>query len=159
MKTILFKEMSENYKLLNKVVPRDENDFSDPYLVAEFVQRSSFAVYDKYLDQLALLRTTELSKIYEACAMLKGLQGDVGAFLTASREDNSSPQAKENLRARATSLMVVAPKCHELMNAALGVFTESQPFLRAQEADRGSALDAFKNIRTTVLARADEVIE
>ena len=66
LRMILFKEMSENYKILNKLVPLDENALPDPALVAVFAQRFSFSVYDRYLDRLDQLRTDDLSKVYEA---------------------------------------------------------------------------------------------
>ena len=151
LKMILFKKMSENYKTLNKLVPLDENALPDPTLVAVFAQRFSFAVYDRYLDRLDQLRTDDLSTVYEACVMLKGLQLDGTAFLAASRAADTNPKARTNLAAQATLVISVVGKCHELMKEALRVFAEGPSLLSAQEADRGSALAAYGQILPSLM--------
>ena len=85
MKMILCKEMSENYKLLNQIVPKDKNQRPNPVLVALMAQRFSFSVYDRYLDRIDQLPTKDLGKIYEACALLRGLQSDGAVFPRGSR--------------------------------------------------------------------------
>jgi len=136
MKMILFKELSESYKLLNKIMPTGEYK-PHPDQIAGIAQRFSFAVFDRYLDRIDQLRSKELSAIYEASVMLRNLKIDGNAFLTASHGADAS---RDNLQAYATLLFTKFPQCHELLAAALRVLPEGAFFLQGQEADRGRAL-------------------
>jgi hypothetical protein len=141
MKMIVCKEMSENYKLLNQVVPSNKDDSAHPDPIAQMAQRFSFAVYERYLDRLDQLPTEDLGKIYDAGAALKDLQSKADAFLAASPVAAMTPGARDGL---AGLLIGEAPKCLELLAQALGTFPEGTSFLRTQAGDRGSSLRAYK---------------
>jgi len=146
LKVILFKEMSQNFKLLNVVAPNDSKELPDPYLVAMMAQRFSFLVYDRYLDRLDSLRADELNRIYDACVSLKGFQNDGAAFLSAAHASSPGEPLGDTAAAQATLLVSQLQKSYELMQAALKVFAGGRTLLEGLEAERGAALPKHKEI-------------
>jgi hypothetical protein len=154
MRSILFKELKENYELLNKVIPADEQRHShNPQLVALLTQNLSLAVYDKYLGSLSELSPEEVDKIYDAYSHMLGAVKDGKSFLATlatAKDQGQDDEHRSPVWAAAVSVITRSDKALEAMAAALLTFKNGQSTLDALKGERGSALVTYDEVSNMI---------
>lgn len=138
IKTILFKELSENYKRINPILPKG-NEFH-PGLIdlpVQFSQTLTFDVYEKYLNRLADLKKAELEKIYDAYYHLMEFSKAAKQFLPSQTQNTKKvPSEVEQLKIRA--LIQYAMLAREKTETALKLFCGGDVFVRDEVPNRGA---------------------
>lgn len=138
VKTILFKELSENYKRINPALPKG-NEFH-PALIdlpVQFSQTLTFDVYEKYLNRLAELKKDELEKIYDAYHHLAEFSKAAKQFLPSQTQNTKKdPSEVEQLKIRA--LIQYAMLAREKTETALKLFSGGDVFVRDEVPNRGA---------------------
>jgi hypothetical protein len=152
MKSILFKEIKENYKLLNHVVPKKEQTGTPiPDLTALLCQELSFSIYEQYLGRLDDLTSKELDMIYDAYFQAKQAAKAGESYLSGTKELKAlgqliSEQQKDSITARATQVVMYAETAFEKMEAALGLFKGGKEVIEDLDKVRGGALATYQQV-------------
>ena len=96
LKSILFKELRENYKSLSQV-QREKSGAAPPppHLTGLMMERLSTTVYENYLDRIDSLKPTELDKVFDAYAMMQNTIASAKEFLTAARTQPVTDEEKK----------------------------------------------------------------
>jgi len=138
IKTIIFKELSENYKRINPVLPKG-NEFH-PALIdlpVQFSQTLSFNVYEKYLSRLAEFKKDELNKIYDAYYHLAEYAKAAKQFITTPTSAvEKMPPEVEQLKIRA--LIQYAIFARDKTEIALKIFSGGEAVINNEIANRGA---------------------
>lgn len=146
IKTIIFKEMSENYKRINPVLPRDKT--FHPALIdlpVQFSQALSFDVYEKYLNRLAEFEKEELVKIYDAYYHLTEFAKAARQFpsMTNSTAKKDPPEV-ELLRIRA--FIQHAIYALDKTETALNIFKDGAIVISEEKPRRGAEYERVYNL-------------
>jgi hypothetical protein len=135
IKTILFKEIGDNYTELNKVLPAQRStpapyDAKSIAIATDGVlPHLSRAVYDKYLDRLDTLTPDELHKVYDAYLFLMQVARTVQWF-NSNRQNPQTASAVENALWTA----------HSKSEIALRAFKGGDDFITRQASTRSEVL-------------------
>ncbi|OGW41562.1 MAG: hypothetical protein A2X57_08880 [Nitrospirae bacterium GWD2_57_8] len=138
VKAIIFKELSENYKRINPVLPKDNN--FHPGLIdlpVQFSQTLIFDVYEKYLGRLAELKKEMLAKIYDACYHLAEFSKGAKNFLP-SQIQNAGQEPTEVERLKIRIFIQNAVIAREKTEAAIKLFRGGDALLRNELSNRGA---------------------
>ena len=73
LKSILFKEMKENYKYLNGAIPREDGDDPEPDAGSYIASYLSTSVYDAYLNRLGSLKAEIVDEVFDAYQFVRVL--------------------------------------------------------------------------------------
>lgn len=137
MKTILFKELSDNYKKLNPFVPSDMN--FEPKLVqlpALHGAVISTTVYDAYLSHLAELESADLQNIFDAYWYLQIYKNACKQFLEMKPEELDVQKSIE-AKMKVSNFLQCMVNTHSNTEKALGVFQGGQKFIMEETQNRG----------------------
>jgi hypothetical protein len=138
MKTILFKELSDNYRKLNPFVPSDMN--FHPSLVqipALSGTGISTMVYDAYLSRLAELESTDLQNIFDAYWYLQIYKNACKQFLDM-RPEELDVQKSIEAKMKVGNFLQCMVNTHSNTEKALRGFQGGQKFLIEEAQNRGS---------------------
>jgi hypothetical protein len=142
MRSILFREMLENYRMLNAVVPGKQGMQGDPFLYAQLLQGLSTSVYQEYLGRLDNLKPEEIDRVYAAYSTLEQVVRVGGDFLATPRDQRNT----DVFFAKGAFVMAVAEKLHSNLASALQAFPDGEKELRVLEGERGNKLVEFHEI-------------
>ncbi|MEK6683351.1 MAG: hypothetical protein AABY46_01685 [Nitrospirota bacterium] len=137
MKTILFKELSDNYKKLNQFVPSDM--IFHPSLVQIPMLSGigiSTSVYDAYLNRLAELKNSDLQNIFDAYWYLKIYKDACKQGLEMQPKELDVQKSIEAKMKEGNFLQCMI-NTHSNIEKALRVFQGGQKFLLEEAKNRG----------------------
>jgi hypothetical protein len=141
MKTILFKELSDNYKKLNPFVPSDLK--YHPSLV-QLPMLSGIAistsVYEAYLNRLAELESLDLQNIFDAYWHLQIYKNACKQFLDMKPEELDVQKSIE-AKMKVDNFLQCMINTHSNTEKALRVFRRGQAFLLEESKNRGAEYD------------------
>jgi hypothetical protein len=136
MRSILFKEMLENYRLLNKVIPSQPEVTGNPALTAQILPSLSAFVYREYLGRLDNLKPEELDKVYDVYSSLEqGIKNTNEYILGLSRQEG-----RNLITAKAVGMVLMAEKLHADLTSALQAFPDGEKEIKSLEHERGEGL-------------------
>ncbi|MHB8846583.1 MAG: hypothetical protein ACYC7L_17760 [Nitrospirota bacterium] len=137
MKTILFKELSDNYKKLNPFVPSDmkfhPNLVQIPMLSGLGISTS---VYDAYLNRLAELKSVDLEAIFDAYWYLQIYKNACRQFLEMKPEELDVQKSIE-AKMKVDNFLRCMITTHSSTEKALRVFQSGHKFLLSEAENRG----------------------
>jgi hypothetical protein len=142
VRAILFKEMSENYKLINKFISNKKNNRIPPNLIALVTIKLSFTIYEKYLDRLDILKTNELNSIYDSYYSMKIAYDASSEFLTKVDNENTN---RSLYVAKATEVLVYVDAFYEKLELALMLFKNGEKFIKLNSSEKGSAFNIYED--------------
>ena len=137
MKTILFKELSDNYKKMNPFVPSDmifhHNLVQIPMLSGIGI---STVVYDAYLNRLAELESADLQNIFDAYWYLQIYKNACKQFLEMQPAELDVQKSIE-AKIKVDNFLQCMINTHSNTEKALRVFQGGQKFLLDEAINRG----------------------
>jgi hypothetical protein len=146
VKTIIFKELSENYKRINLILPKDNN--FHPGLIdlpVQYSQTLTFDVYDKYLSRFAELKSEMLGKIYDAYYHLAEFSKGAKKFLP-SQIPNAGKEPTEVEQLKIRVFIQNALITREKTEAALKLFHGGDALLKNELSNRGTEYERLFSI-------------
>ena len=134
IKSILYKELKENYKYLNWAIPNEEAD-PNPEIGSFFLNYLSTSVFDSYLNRLGSLDSELLDELIDTNQSIKAML-DVAEFLRQYTTGGISAKYKIKLfKDQLNSSMFMA---YEQARCALNQFEGGREYIEKVEPMRGS---------------------
>jgi hypothetical protein len=161
MRTILFKELEDNYSRVDSLWP-PSNDLGevakDAARIDILARRSlefSFSVYDQYLGQMSSLKADELDKVFDAYHMMRQANAAGAAFVaTVSGPRESRNREKE--ASLASAFLFTIDAALSKMSDALDVFPSHQREAKELKSRRGSEIQRFNEMSQAFGQALDE---
>jgi hypothetical protein len=158
MRTILFKELEDNYGRVDSLWP-PSNDLAEAAPRTDILARKSlefsFSVYDQYLGQMSSLKADELDKVFDAYHMMRQANVAGAAFVAAVTE----PREDRN-RAREASLasgfLFTIDAALSKMSDALDAFPAYQKEAKELKSRRGSEIQRYNELSQAINQAMDE---
>lgn len=157
MKTILFKELSDNYKKLNPFVPSDMT--FHPSLVQIPMLSGlgiSTSVYDAYLNRLAELESTDLQNIFDAYWYLQIYRNACKEFLEMKPEELDVQKSIE-AKLKVNNFLQCMINTHSNTEKALRAFQGGQKLLLEEAINRGAEYNRVFNIAASAAKQLKKV--
>ena len=148
IRAILSKEMMENYRRLNRILPLESTTAVEKYgiselsiihLVAGECNRLSFMVFEKYLDRLYILNTEEIHTILDSYFIITNVFERSEEYFKLKHDWQDEEDTNKIFQ---TGLVVWwdAEGSLDYLEVALENYQAGRDFLRGQSEKRASAL-------------------
>ncbi len=146
MKTILFKEIAENFNLLNKIIPEDANTSLPPIILALQCRQLSLSVYETYLDRIDSLKENELNRLCEAYFAVKRTLTDSEEYIQAHKTRKPNTLVEGSYASKSLAVISSSRRALEKIQSSLQTTNEGSRFVADSLFDRGSALSSYANV-------------
>ncbi len=143
IKAMIFKEMKENFRYLNGVMKKGENDIGHPDFVADFCLKISCEVYDNYLDRMNELNKQEIESIYDTYVALKEAKSSSEIYIQEKSELNELSNI-ERIALLNLNISSSAMNAYAKLESTISLFNGGHEFLNEMNNDRGKALELLK---------------
>ncbi len=175
MESLLFMELSRNYRRLIQVLPKegegipaqqyvrkvlcekhpylgqvfrtDRGVIPPPTLLAEVCDGFSLAVYDNYLDRMDTLSKDQVGRVYAAYYDMRQTWRDSKPMLEVPLQFQKEERQKRNYMDHAVVLICTCEQVAKAMAAALRCLEGGEGALLALESERGTQMEAYEKGR------------
>jgi hypothetical protein len=148
MRTILFKELEDNYGRIDSLWP-PSNDLSEIAgnwrridILARRSQEFSTAVYSEYLGRMDALKAEELDRVFDAYHLMQQAR-DAGANLLTVVSGPPESRNQERDASLASAFLFTIDAALDKMSAALDVFSDYQKEAKELKSRRGSEVQRY----------------
>jgi hypothetical protein len=143
MKTVLFKELSNNFSHLNKIISKDENTSLPPIIIALQCKKLSLSFCEAYLSKIDSLKENELNRVCDAYFTIKRALTESNEFIQAYEDHTPNTYVVGSFASKSIGVISYSKKSFEKIESFLRSTNGGKRFIDDSSSDRGSALSSY----------------